>query len=50
LYRTKGIKIKEGAGNGICRRSKRMCATIGSKTELSMAVNDFKTILNEVKN
>ena len=27
----------------------KMCATIGSSMELSMAVEDFKTILNEIK-
>ena len=41
---------REGTkGRGSWTKPEKYCATIGSSMELSMAVEDFKTILAEIK-
>ena len=40
---------KEGAGKGSWMHPEKMCATVASDIELRMAVEDFKTILDEIK-
>jgi hypothetical protein len=40
---------REGAGNARWADPDKMCATIGSVMELSLAIEDFKSILAEIK-
>lgn len=40
---------KEGAARGHWTNPRAMCATNGTSTELSLAIEDFKTILAEIK-
>lgn len=40
---------KEGSGKGHWTNPELLCATVGTAMELRIAVEDFKTILSEVK-
>jgi len=40
---------REGAGKGHWVSPEKMAATVGDALELRMAVEDFKTILDEIK-
>jgi hypothetical protein len=39
----------EGAGEGHWRYPDQMCATVGSSLDISLAVEDFRGILAEIK-
>jgi len=39
---------EEGAGRGAWKYPETMCSTVGSATEIRIAIADFKTILSEI--
>lgn len=43
------ISAKEGAGRGRWGKPEEMCATQGNATEIRLAIDDFKTILAELR-
>ena len=40
---------REGAGKGLWANPEAMCATVGASLRLRLAVEDFETILKEIK-
>jgi hypothetical protein len=49
LFESRELKTSsEGAGRGSWKHPETMCSTVGSATDIRIAIADFKTILSEI--